>query len=248
MRWSSPLHQHPLSHESCGSAGLSWPTPTPCTCSSTSVIRRPSASCRQSPPACPSLRTWTVAGSYDEALLDCLGRISESSRGLRGRASDRCSSRVAGPPASEPVAWRRAPIDGRVVEQSRLVKDDARSGALREARATAHPGGGGGLLEWCVPASLSAPSPRRSTPRSATPDSTPAFDTIVASGPHGALPHYRAGDRLLARRPGGAGLWRRLGRILQRLDADGCSGAAVLGSAAACIRGARGATGGDRAR
>jgi Xaa-Pro aminopeptidase len=26
----------------------------------------------------------------------------------------------------------------------------------------------------------------------------PAFDTIVASGPHAALPHYRAGDRKLA--------------------------------------------------
>ena len=26
----------------------------------------------------------------------------------------------------------------------------------------------------------------------------PAFDTIVASGPNSALPHYRAGDRRLA--------------------------------------------------
>ena len=49
-----------------------------------------------------------------------------------------------------------------------------------------------------------------------------AFDTIVASGPNAALPHYRAGDRILATgRPRRAGLWRRLGRILLRFDPNG---------------------------
>ena len=77
----------------------------------------------------------------------------------------------------------------------------------------------------------------------------PAFDTIVASGPNAALPHYRAGDRLLERRrPGGAGLWRRLGRILQRLDANGRNRAAVRGSAPRAPGGARGAAGGHRRR
>ena len=50
----------------------------------------------------------------------------------------------------------------------------------------------------------------------------PAFPTIVASGPNSAHPHARPTDRRLRDgRPGGAGLWRGVRRILRRLDADG---------------------------
>ncbi len=49
----------------------------------------------------------------------------------------------------------------------------------------------------------------------------PAFDTIVASGPHSALPHARATARRIRRgRPGGRGRRRRARRVLHRYDPD----------------------------
>jgi hypothetical protein len=91
-------------------------------------------------------------------------------------------------------------------------------------------------------------SPPESTRRSATPDSSVRRSIPSWLGAKWALPHYRAGDRLLeTRRPGGAGLWRCLGRILQRLDAYGRI-APPSSERAVCTRRCGAQTGGDRCR
>ena len=86
----------------------------------------------------------------------------------------------------------------RVVEQQRIVKDAAEIALLREAAvrltpvaeaafAAVRPGMEERQLAGVIEAALREAGFER-----------PAFDTIVASGPNAALPHYRAGDRALA--------------------------------------------------
>ena len=87
----------------------------------------------------------------------------------------------------------------RVVEQLRMVKDEFEVAKLSEGArrlsavadatfAAARPG----MSERALAAVLEAAMREAGFDRL-------AFDTIVASGPHAALPHYRAGDRILAR-------------------------------------------------
>ena len=86
----------------------------------------------------------------------------------------------------------------RVVEQARLIKDTAEIETLREAArrlsdvATA---AFAGAARASANATSQAPSSRRCVPGG---QERVAFDTIVGSGPNAALPHYRAGDRLLS--------------------------------------------------
>ena len=89
------------------------------------------------------------------------------------------------------------PTDG-LVEKLRLVKDDWELGVLTEAGARLSeaakciiPRVLAGMKEREVAAIIEAELRRVGFDK-------PAFDTIVASGPNSAVPHYRAGDRVLA--------------------------------------------------
>ena len=91
-----------------------------------------------------------------------------------------------------------APTDG-MVEARRSVKDDWELATLREggrrlsdAAKCILPKALAGQTEREVAAGIDAELRRVGFDK-------PAFDTIVAAGPNSAVPHYRAGDRELAR-------------------------------------------------
>ena len=150
-----------------------------------------------SPSACPALQLWEVPASYDEALVSCLVDIGATTVGFEA--------------AHVTVAryeWWRETIAGRglditlrsterIVEQARLIKDAFEVATLREAAAR---------LDTVMPQVLAAvragerereiAAVIEMTMREAGYERT-AFDTIVASGPHSAMPHYRAGTRVL---------------------------------------------------
>ncbi|OFW00796.1 MAG: hypothetical protein A3I61_00350 [Acidobacteria bacterium RIFCSPLOWO2_02_FULL_68_18] len=147
--------------------------------------------------ACPGLRVREVPASYDEALLGCLQELGAAAVGFEA--------------AHVTVAsydwWRRSaearqltvsfqPTE-RIVEQARVIKDVSEVDTLREAARRLDAVAGiawravrAGVEERQVAAAL------ESAMRDAGYERL-AFDTIVASGPHAALPHYRAGDRIL---------------------------------------------------
>jgi Xaa-Pro aminopeptidase len=150
-----------------------------------------------SPSACPGLRLWDVPASYEEALISCLAEIGAITVGFEA--------------AHVTVAryeWWRGTIAGRglditlraterVVEQARVIKDAFELATLREAAAR---------LDTVMPAVLSSVRAGESERQIAAVIETAmrdagyerlAFDTIVASGPHSAMPHYRAGTRVL---------------------------------------------------
>ena len=153
---------------------------------------------QESPAACPGLRTWDVLASYDEALLACLAEIGSSVVGFE----------AAHVTVSKHDWWQRTAASRdlaitfrsteRVVEQARLIKDAAEIETLREAArrlsdvATAtFAGVREGVSERHVAGVI------ESAMRAAGYERV-AFDTIVGSGPNAALPHYRAGDRVLS--------------------------------------------------
>jgi Xaa-Pro aminopeptidase len=148
--------------------------------------------------ACPGLRAWDVQASYDEALLACLAEIGSSIVGFE----------AAHVTVSKHDWWQRTSASRdlaitfrsteRVVEQARLIKDVAEIDTLREAArrlsdvaTAAFAGVREGVSERHVAGVI------ESAMRAAGYDRV-AFDTIVGSGPNAALPHYRAGDRLLS--------------------------------------------------
>lgn len=151
-----------------------------------------------SPAACPGLRVWDVPASYDEALLTCLQAIGATTVGFEAAHvtvarhdwwQRTAEARQLG------IAFR--PTD-RAVEEARMVKDASEIATLRDAArrldevaAAAFAASKAGATERQVAAALEAAMRERGYERL-------AFDTIVASGPHAALPHYRAGDRILA--------------------------------------------------
>ena len=153
---------------------------------------------QESPAACPGLRVWDVPASYDEALLSCLTELAVTAVGFE--ATQVTVSRFDW--------WRRTaearrldlafrPTE-RVVEQHRIVKDAAEIATLREAAARLGPVADAtfaavrvGVTERYVAGVLEGALRDAGYERQ-------AFDTIVASGPNAALPHYRAGDRVLA--------------------------------------------------
>ena len=150
-----------------------------------------------SPSACPSLTVWPVPGSYDEALLDCLAHLGAGTVGFEARhltvARHEWLTRTAS--ARQLRAALRA-TDG-LVEQARIVKDHMEVAALREAARRLTPVADAafsmvrsGISERAIAARIESALREQGFER-------PAFDTIVASGPNGALPHHRAGDRTL---------------------------------------------------
>ena len=150
-----------------------------------------------SPSACPSLRMWHVAASYEEALLDCLAELGAGTVGFEAGhltvARHEWLVRTAAA-RSLSVSFRSTE---RVVEQARMIKDAGEVAALRESARRLTPVAAAafamirpGVSERAVAAGIESAIRDAGFDRS-------AFDTIVASGPNGALPHHRAGDRLL---------------------------------------------------
>ena len=148
--------------------------------------------------ACPDLRAWDVPGSYDEALLACLGEIGSSVVGFE----------AAHVTVSKHEWWQRTAASRglaitfrsteRVVEQARLIKDESEIETLREAArrlsdvaAAAFSAVRAGISEQRVAGAIESAMRAAGYERA-------AFDTIVGSGPNSALPHYRAGQRILS--------------------------------------------------
>ena len=151
-----------------------------------------------SPSACPDLRMWEVPASYEEALIGCLADIGVTPVGFEAAhvtvaRYEWWRETIAGRQLD--ITWRSTE---RIVEQARMVKDAAEIAILREAAAR---------LGQVLPPVLAAVRPGvsersvaaviESSMREAGYERI-AFDTIVASGPHSAMPHYRAGTRVLA--------------------------------------------------
>ena len=159
--------------------------------------REATAALQRSSSACPALRTWPVPASYDEALLACLQEIGVSTVGFEAAhltvARHEWLVRTAAARDSR-ITFRGT---ARVVEEARVVKDAGEVAALRESAArltavaeSAVRAARGGTAERTVAARIEAAMREAGYERA-------AFDTIVASGPNAALPHYRAGDRVL---------------------------------------------------
>ena len=155
------------------------------------------AALQQTPSACPALRTWPVPASYDEGLLACLDAIGVSTVGFE--AAHLTVARYEW--LVRPAAARGSHVTfrgtTRVVEQARLIKDAGEIAMLRESAARLSPVAEAafaavrnGVAERTIATRLEAAMRDAGFDR-------PAFDTIVASGPNAALPHYRAGDRIL---------------------------------------------------
>ena len=151
-----------------------------------------------SPSACPGMRTWDVPGSYDEAVAACLIEIGATVAGFE--ATNLSVARHEW--LTRTLAARQAAVTLRpteeIVERARMVKDEAEIASLREAAARLAPvvdaaigAVRDGVTERSVAAVIEGALRDAGFER-------PAFDTIVASGPNSALPHYRAGNRVLA--------------------------------------------------
>lgn len=149
--------------------------------------------------ACPQLRVWDVPASYDEALLAC---VSEVGLARVGFESDHLTvSRHDG--FRRMIGERALRVELRatseVVERERIVKDAYEVDLMRQgaARLTAVAEAAFGAIrpgetERGVAGAIESAMRRAGFDRI-------AFDTIVASGIHSALPHHRAGDRRLER-------------------------------------------------
>jgi Xaa-Pro aminopeptidase len=148
----------------------------------------------------PGLRVVVAppAGSAEESAAAQLAIIGN---GRVGFESDNLSVRrhqdLAGRLALAGPETRLEASQG-IVERLRVVKDDWEIGRLREGAARLSdaakciiPKALAGMSERQVAAGIEAELRRVGFDK-------PAFDTIVASGPNAAMPHYRAGDRRLA--------------------------------------------------
>jgi len=150
-------------------------------------------------PGCPGLRLVKVDPTYDATLAGLLRAFDGPRVGFESAylTVKRHDALVAG---LRDTASRRSaalvPAE-RLVEASRMRKDAAeldtfrRAGALISAVAREVLAGvRAGQPEWEVAADIDDRIRRGGFER-------PAFDTIVASGPNGALPHARPGQRRL---------------------------------------------------
>ena len=148
--------------------------------------------------ACPGLRTWPVPASYDEALIDMLSGLTMPAK-LGIEAAHLTVGRkewLERTTTSRGLALTWTSTE-RVVERPRLVKDASEIATLRDAAArltgvaeSAFRSIRSGVTEREVAGSIEMAMRAAGYER-------PAFDTIVASGPNAALPHYRAGTRIL---------------------------------------------------
>jgi Xaa-Pro aminopeptidase len=136
-------------------------------------------------------------GNFEDTISDFArvfggGRIGLEGSHMTVRQHRYLESRLA----AESGAPSLIETDG-LVENLRNVKDSWELGRLRDAAARLSDAAKcilakalGGLLERDVAAAIEADLRRVGFDK-------PAFDTIVASGPNSAIPHYRSGDRRL---------------------------------------------------
>jgi Xaa-Pro aminopeptidase len=148
--------------------------------------------------ACPELQISPVPASYDEALIELLsGRGMPAKFGIEAAhltvARKEWLERASASRGLA-VAWNSTE---RAVEQFRLVKDAFEIASLRESAArlaqvadAAFRSIRAGVSEREVAGAIETAMRMAGFERM-------AFDTIVASGPNAALPHYRAGTRIL---------------------------------------------------
>ena len=152
---------------------------------------------QESVSACPGLQVWDVPASYDEALLQCLVEIGVTSAGFEAAHLTVARHNWWRDTAAARALELEFRSTERVVEQLRIVKDEFEVAKLREGASrlsavadAAFAAVRQGMSERTLAAILEAAIREAGFDRL-------AFDTIVASGPHAALPHYRAGDRTL---------------------------------------------------
>jgi Xaa-Pro aminopeptidase len=148
--------------------------------------------------ACPQLRIWNVPASYDEALIDMLSAPDMPAK-LGIEAAHLTVARkewLERTTASRGMVLSWSSTE-RVVEQFRQVKDPSEIATLRTsaARLSEVADAAFGSIRAGVTEREVAGAIERAM-RSAGYERQ-AFDTIVASGPNAALPHYRAGTRIL---------------------------------------------------
>ena len=154
-------------------------------------------SLQESSAACPGLRVWDVPDSYDEALISAVIALGTSVIGIEaGHLTVARQEWLARTWKTRGTAITLRSTE-RVVEQFRLVKDVAEVMAIRRASeglttvaAEAFGAVRYGVSEREVAGVIEGALRKAGYER-------PAFDTIVASGPNSALPHYRAGHRTL---------------------------------------------------
>ena len=143
--------------------------------------------------ACPGMALVRVDTTYDETVLASLRGCRRV--GFEGGHLTVSRSRWFERSLAGGGEW--VPTDG-LVEQARLVKDAWEIGTLREAGrrlsgaarqvlASVAAGQSESDVAWHIAACLREAGFEK-----------PAFDTIVASGPNGALPHARPGKRILS--------------------------------------------------
>lgn len=138
-----------------------------------------------------------VPGSYDTATITLLGELGAAAVGVEAEHLSVSRFRwLEQMGVSGGMASRWVPVSA-LVEGVRLVKDADEQAVLRRAARglsgvaeaafrAVRPGAAERDIAGVIEAALRAGGFER-----------PAFDTIVASGPNGALPHYRAGARIL---------------------------------------------------
>jgi Xaa-Pro aminopeptidase len=145
------------------------------------------------------VRAETIERSYDEAIIDLLGRSGVARIGIEAAylPVSRFNAISAGLAAKAPLPLYSdagTPVlvpTERAVESVRIIKDADEIGALRE----------GGRRLAAVAAGIAALVREGRTEREIAQDiegalrdagfARPAFETIVASGPNSALPHAR---------------------------------------------------------
>lgn len=150
-----------------------------------------------SPGAPPGLRVWDVPASYDEALLGCLTAIGATRVGVEGQQITLARWEwLLAQTRAQGLPFRWVSTEG-VVENARVTKDAHELTLMRRSAARIAPVAEAafrvirpGVSERDVAGTIESAMRAQGFDR-------PAFDTIVGSGPNGALPHYRAGDRAL---------------------------------------------------
>lgn len=159
--------------------------------------------------ATPSLAEYVTlvvpTQSYDEAVADLLKETGARRIGIEAASMpvsrfNKLSSMLAASaltPMRTPDACPvLVPVE-RLLESARAVKDEQEIATLREA---------GRRIAQATPEAMACVRPGRTEQEVAAEVDAllrragferPAFETIVASGPNGALPHARPGDRIL---------------------------------------------------
>jgi len=152
---------------------------------------------QDSPAACPGLRIYDVPDSYDEALVSATMVLSAKVIGIEAGHLTVARQEWLTRTWQSRGAGINVRSTERFIERFRAVKDAAEVTVLREAAhrltavaAAAFASVRSGITEREVAAVIETALRQAGYER-------PAFDTIVASGPNSALPHYRAGDREL---------------------------------------------------